>query len=152
VRLWSLHPRYLDRQGLAACWRESLLAQAVLLDRTRGYRHHPQLVRFRAQADPAAAVGAYLAAVAREAGERGYRFDPAKIERPPAGGAVPTIAVTDGQVAFEWQHLAAKLRARSSERAAALEDVTTPDVHPLFVVVPGGREPWEAGAPIPGDR
>jgi len=26
MRLWSVHPRHLDRQGLTACWREALLA------------------------------------------------------------------------------------------------------------------------------
>jgi hypothetical protein len=153
VRLWSVHPRYLDRQGLTACWREGLLAQAVLLERTRGYRHHPQLARFRAQPDPAASIGAYLAAVAQEATERGYRFDTTKIERPPTGGttsgAAARISVADGQIAFEWGHLTAKLRERSPGRVAELADVATPDAHPLFVVVPGGREPWEAGAPIP---
>ncbi|MGP9584395.1 pyrimidine dimer DNA glycosylase/endonuclease V, partial [Micrococcaceae sp. AOP34-BR2-30] len=30
MRLWSLHPEVLDRQGLIAGWREALLAQAVL--------------------------------------------------------------------------------------------------------------------------
>ncbi len=29
MRLWSLHPRYLDPQGLMALWRETLLAKAV---------------------------------------------------------------------------------------------------------------------------
>ena len=47
MRLWSVHPLHLDRQGLTACWREALLAQAVLAGRTRGYRAHPQLERFR---------------------------------------------------------------------------------------------------------
>ncbi len=152
MRLWSLHPRYLDRQGLTACWRESLLAQAVLLDRTRGYRNHPQLRRFRAQPDPGAAIGAYLTAVADEAGARGYRFDVAKIEHPVAGvTTVPRIAVTDGQVAHELEHLLAKLRARSPAAAAALAGVV-PDVHPLFVVVPGEREPWEVAPARAADR
>ena len=81
VRIWSLHPRYLDRQGLTACWREGLLAQAVLAGRTRGYRQHSQLERFRAQPDPVAAVGAYLEAVAREAADWGSRFDVTRIDR-----------------------------------------------------------------------
>lgn len=143
MRLWSLHPRYLDRQGLTACWRESLLAQAVLLGRTKGYRNHPQLRRFQVQPDPGAAVGAYLAGVAEEAAARGYRFDGTKIERFRAGDAVPRISVTDGQVAHELEHLLAKLRERSPTVAAALTGVVVPDVHPLFVVVPGGLEPWE---------
>jgi hypothetical protein len=63
MRLWTLHPKYLDAQGLVALWREGLLAQKVLRGRTRGYRHHPQLARFRAQADPVASIARYLRAV-----------------------------------------------------------------------------------------
>ncbi len=120
--------------------------------RSCGYRQHSQLERFRAQPDPVAAVGAYLEAVAREAADRGYRFDVTRIDRTgppagtaPAGAAVPRIAVTEGQVAHEWAHLAAKLAARSPQRAAAQAGVTNPDVHPLFVVVPGPAAPWERG-------
>ena len=49
MRLWCLHPRYLDARGLVALWRDALLAQALLRGETRGYRHHPQLARFRAR-------------------------------------------------------------------------------------------------------
>ena len=67
MRLWSLHPRYLDSKGLVALWREALLAKAVLSGRTRGYRQHPQLARFRAHPEARAAINAYLAAVHEEA-------------------------------------------------------------------------------------
>lgn len=152
MRLWSLHPRLLDRQGLTACWREALLAQAVLAGRTRGYRNHPQLDRFRATADPIAAVGSYLAAIADEAEARGYRFDRTKIDASGGDGASVThggsvardgtIPVTDGQLSFEWRHLASKLAVRSP---AWLPDPGpgTPSHHPLFHVVAGHVEPWE---------
>lgn len=166
MRVWSVAPRYLDRQGLTACWREGLLAQAVLAGRTRGYRAHPQLVRFRRQPDPLASIGAYLAVVADAATERGYRFDRARIDRPAgiagagsmiAGGAgsasstegVPRIPVTDGQVALEWAHLRRKLAERSPAHLASVTDVAVPDVHPLFVVVPGPVEDWERAGDAP---
>lgn len=41
MRLWTLHPRYLDAQGLVALWREALLAQKVLQGLTRGYTRPP---------------------------------------------------------------------------------------------------------------
>ena len=63
MRLWTLHPAHLDTRGLVALWREALLAKAVLADRTRGYRHHPQLQRFRAHPRPIAAINAYLAVI-----------------------------------------------------------------------------------------
>ena len=66
MRLWTLHPRHLDPPGLVALWREALLAQAVLLGRTRGYTRHPQLLRFQEQPDPAGAIAGYLAAVLGE--------------------------------------------------------------------------------------
>ena len=79
MRLWSIHPQYLDPQGLVALWREALLAQAVLRGETRGYRNHPQLDRFRALADPASGIGGYLAALADEAERRGYHFDRSRL-------------------------------------------------------------------------
>jgi hypothetical protein len=141
MRLWSLHPRYLDRQGLTAAWREGLLAQAVLAGRTRGYRHHPQLQRFRELADPSHAVGSYLCGLVEEADRRGYRYDRSKVERSgPLGAAIP---VTSGQLAHEWGHLVRKLELRSLAWLAALGDVRVVEPHPLFVVVEGPVASWE---------
>lgn len=144
MRIWSLHPDQLDRQGLTACWRETLLAQAVLAGRTRGYTNHPQLARFRQCPDPLGAVGAYLTAVADDADRRGYSFDRGRIYRvDPAA----LLTVTEGQVAYEWAHLLAKLDARSPEVAAAVRDRqaagTAPAVHPMMRVVPGPVADWE---------
>lgn len=144
MRLWSLHPRHLDRQGLTGCWRESLLAQAVLAGRTRGYRAHPQLERFREHPDPESAVGAYLAVLADEATTRGYRFDRTRIDHPPMRGDEPArIRVTDGQLALEWAHLLTKLERRSPELWAQVRQLQGPDLHPLFHLVSGGVETWE---------
>lgn len=144
MRLWSLHPRHLDRQGLTGGWREALLAQAVLAGRTRGYRSHPQLERFRAHPDPERAIGAFLSGLADEATARGYRFDRTRIDHPPRAGSEPSrIKVTDGQVAHEWTHLLTKLERRSPERWERDRRLDAPDLHPLFDVVPGGIESWE---------
>ena len=144
MRIWSLHPQYLDRQGLVACWRETLLAQAVLAGRTRGYRNHSQLVRFRATTDPVAAVGTYLTHLATEASERGYRFDVGRINQPAEPGTQASrLPVTEGQVAFEWGHLLAKLAERTPDRHAELQGTVDVQLHPLFVMVPGLVEPWE---------
>ena len=79
MRIWTLHPRYLDPQGLVALWRESLLARAVLRGETKGYRHHPQLHRFQEQPAPRSAINGYLAGVLSEAQARGYSFDVSKV-------------------------------------------------------------------------
>jgi hypothetical protein len=142
MRLWSVHPGSLDRAGLVACWRESLLAQAVLTGATVGYRHHPQLERFRAEPDPVAAVGAYLTGLADEADRRSYRFDRSRIVRP--SPPQPVIAVSDGQLAHEWAHLGRKLAARSPDDAQRWAG-TDPHAHPLFHVVAGPVASWERG-------
>lgn len=147
MRIWSLHPAMLDRQGLTACWREGLLAQAVLAGRTRGYTRHPQLERFRDQPDPLAAIGTYLEVVAAAAEARGYRFDRSRIERTRVDGTEPVrrIPVTEGQLAFELAHLRAKLAVRSPEARPPREPVA----HPLFIVEPGPVAAWER---IPPER
>jgi len=141
MRIWSLHPRYLDRQALVACWRETLLAQAVLSGTTRGYKNHPQLARFKQASDPVALVGSYLEGVADEAEARGYRFDRSLIRRTAPSSTV--IDVTDGQLALEWQHLMAKLAARSPEMHERWRSLTICDPHPLLRCVPGPVESWE---------
>jgi hypothetical protein len=140
VRLWSLHPRHLDARGLVALWREGLLARAVLLGRTRGYLHHPQLERFLDRADPAAAVDCYLSRVLDEAQSRGYRFDASKIRYGRCRHAPATVST--GQLEYEWDHLLAKLAARDPARWRA-ERLHRPEPHGCFRAVPGPIAPWE---------
>jgi hypothetical protein len=140
MRIWSLHPQYLDAKGLVALWRETLLAQKVLLGETKGYRNHPQLKRFKDHRDPLAAIAAYLQGVAREADRRGYRFDASKILRK---GTKAKIRVTDGQIAYELAHLLAKLKVRDQAAYERLVQTENPLVHPLFTVVSGEVEDWE---------
>ena len=143
MRLWTIHPRYLDSKGLVAAWREALLAQKVLAGRTRGYRHHPQLVRFQERTDPLTAISAFLSGLAAEADERGYHFDRSRILRRPTRGR---IAEAEGQIAFEWRHLRRKLRQRAPAVLRKWRAIGTPEAHPLFRIVPGGVRPWEKGA------
>ena len=145
MRLWTLHPKYLDSRGLVALWREALLAQAVLNGQTRGYTRHPQLTRFRDTATPAAAIASYLQGVLAEATDRGYRFDGTKIA---SAGFAGTMVATDGQIDHEWAHLKEKLRIRAPSRLAEVQAVLRPDPHPLFLIVPGPVAAWEMGNPI----
>ena len=140
MRLWTLHPRYLDAQGLVAAWREGLLAQKVLAGGTVGYRNHPQLIRFREQAEPRVAIASFLAGLADEAQIRGYNFDVTKVAPERFTGQ---IAETNGQLLHEWSHLQTKLRARAPQVAERWQHVTTPEPHPLFRIVPGAVREWE---------
>ena len=140
MRLWTLHPRYLDPQGLVALWREGLLARAVLRDETRGYKHHPQLQRFQSHASPRLAINAYLTGVHAEATARGYAFDRGKIG--PVRAVEPIVA-TSGQIDYEWEHLLRKLATRSPALFERFRDVDAPECHPLFHAHPGPVAAWE---------
>lgn len=140
MRLWSLHPKYLDARGLVALWREALLAQAVLRGETRGYTRHPQLIRFRESPSPLETIACYLQEVHAEATRRGYHFDASKIG---SFGNVAKIAVTQGQLDYEWAHLKAKLKVRDPAVYARAEQIVKPEPHPLFRLVPGPVAAWE---------
>jgi hypothetical protein len=140
MRLWTLHPRYLDSQGLVALWREALLAREVLRGRTVGYRRHPQLARFRACPSPRSAINRYLTLVHAEAESRGYHFDRSKLGRVMSE---QIIAVTEGQLRYEWSWLLEKLRRRSHSVYRNHLAVSRPAAHPLFEIVPGPTAEWE---------
>ena len=140
MRLWTLHPRYLDSKGLVAAWREALLAQKVLAGGTKGYRHHPQLQRFQSHPEPRAAIAAFLRVLADEAARRGYRFDTAKISCANESVRIPE---TKGQLLFEWQHLRAKLATRAPMIAERWRTVSAPAPNPVFRIFAGGVRTWE---------
>lgn len=143
MRLWSLDPAQLDRAALVSGWREGLLAQAVLLGRTKGYTRHPQLVRFRELGDPAVGVATWLLGLAEEADRRGYRFDRSRVV--PEPDDTLRMTVTDGQLQLEWRHLLAKCEHRSPDWAADLM-AGAPRAHPIFDVVRGPVADWERAA------
>ena len=148
MRIWTLHPSHLDPAGLVALWREALLAQAVLLGRTRGYTRHPQLVRFQTQPDPVAAIAGYLRVVHGEAESRGYSFDLSRVVEAPR--LETRIRETRGQLLFEWSHLGKKLRARNSEWHARHHSGVTPTAHPVFRLYAGKVRSWERVPATPG--
>jgi hypothetical protein len=123
-----------------ALWREALLAQKVLRGETRGYRHHPQLVRFRETAAPLAAIATYLAYVQEEATRRGYNFRREKIFPERTDFPIP---VAMGQLQYEWRHLLDKLHHRDPSRFQEQKKIVVPDPHPLFILVEGDMAAWE---------
>lgn len=140
MRIWSLHPSYLDAKGLVALWRETLLAKHVLEGRTKGYTNHPQLNRFKIAKKPLDCINHYLSEVYNEAVARGYNFDHSKINwkfRP------QSISVTSGQVKYESQHLLRKLKKRDPEKYKALSKRTRFRTHSLFRTKRGKIELWE---------
>jgi hypothetical protein len=148
MRIWSLDPKYLDPKGLVALWRESLLCQKVLRGETKGYKHHPQVHRFRnlrgnllekGSLSPdirklladcndekfaVYAISFYLDYVHKESESRGYHFDHSKISYPCLDLMRGIIPVTKGQVQYEMKHLLHKLRFRDPKRFTSLVGVS----------------------------
>ena len=140
MRIWSLHPKYLDRKGLLALWREALLAKKVLEGKTRGYKNHPQLERFKKAETPIDCINLYLKAVYEESLKRGYKFDRDKIKM----DFKPTLlTVTGGQLNYERQHLLRKLKRRDPKKYNEFITEKRFEPHPLFRVIEGDIEEWE---------
>lgn len=140
MRIWSLHPKYLDAKGIVALWRETLLAKHVLLNKTKGYKNHPQLSRFKELKNPVEAINEYLDHVLKEAQERGYNFDASKISKP---CKKTKITVTNGQMEFEISHLLKKLKLRDPKLFSQLKEFKKFEPHPMFREVKGEIEEWE---------
>ncbi|MFC2081427.1 pyrimidine dimer DNA glycosylase/endonuclease V [Bacteroidota bacterium] len=147
MRIWSLHPKYLDTKGLIALWRETLLAKKVLEGKTVGYRNHPQLFRFKQVHEPLNSIHQYLFYVYQEATTRGYNFNKNKFE----GEFNPTtMTVTKGQLNYEIIHLLNKLKIRDTLKHTELINTTRIEPHPLFKLVEGDVEEWEKqGSSVP---
>lgn len=140
MRLWSIHPRYLDSVGLVALWREGLLAQKVLRGETKGYKSHPQLHRFKELSNPVSAIRKYLYYVHQEALARSFNFDQSKIG---LSRSKARIVVSTGQIAYEAQHLLGKLKSRDPDRYAKSIMVDQFQAHPMFDVIVGDVADWE---------
>jgi hypothetical protein len=140
MRIWSLHPKYLDAKGLVALWRESLLAKKVLEGKTIGYRNHPQLNRFKEAEKPVEAINQYLSEIYSESLNRNYHFDKQKINW---NFKKSKLTVTTGQLNYEVKHLLKKLKIRDMNKYNELRTRSTFDVHPLFMIVNGDIEKWE---------
>jgi len=140
MRIWSIHPKYLDSKGLVALWREALLAKHVLEGKTKGYRNHPQLQRFKISISPLDAINQYLGFVYKEALFRKYNFDPAKFNQ---SNKALLMTVTKEQVDYEFKHLLLKLKARDKKFYNKIRRNNTVDPHPIFAVLEGPVESWE---------
>lgn len=139
MRIWSLHPKYIDTKGLVALWRETLLAKNVLQGNTKGYKNHPQLIRFKKSENPIKSINYYLQIVWEEAKNRHYNFDINKFD---IEKDIKKIPVTKGQIEYEKLHLMRKLLKREIERYEMFNKKVL-DIHPLFILNDGDIENWE---------
>ncbi|MDP4267413.1 MAG: pyrimidine dimer DNA glycosylase/endonuclease V [Bacteroidota bacterium] len=140
MRIWSLHPQYLDSKGLVALWREALLAKHVLEGKTKGYRNHPQIDRFKKAINPLDCINQYLTVVYSESVKRGFNFEREKIG---SYSNSTILTVTRGQLDYERHHLLNKLKIRDKIKYNELLNISDIIPHPLFKVVKGDIEEWE---------
>ena len=140
MRIWSVHPKYLDTKGLVALWREALLAKNVLEGKTKGYKNHPQLTRFKNSKNPLFSINQYLEAVYHESLKRGYHFNKNKFS---TQDTTATLTVSNRQIEYEMQHLLRKLKTRDAPRYDILLNEENIAPHPLFKIIEGEIEDWE---------
>lgn len=127
MRLWLIHPKYLDCRGLVAVWREGLLAKKVLEGKTMGYRKHPQLKIFKEYERPVALINAYLFQIYLEAKRRGYSFDSTKIE---CLNLKEAVTITRRQLREDFQLLMEKLQTRDRKKFEELKSLGLDSVEP----------------------
>ena len=142
MRLWTINFKYLDAKGLVALWREALLAKNVLKGLTKGYKNHPQLIRFYTHQNSIDAINAYLLEVYKEACVRGYKFDVAKVGKFDAEN-LSKIAVTRGQIEYEFSFLQEKLKQRDLKKYKENLNVKNIEISTIFTKIDGDIEPWE---------
>lgn len=142
MRLWSIDFKYLDKKGLVAVWREALLAKAVLSGRTKGYKNHPQLERFKNHLYPLKVINTYLLYIFEEATRRNYVFDLSKIDLSKVDKSIK-ITVTKGQLQYEFFHLMKKLQQRDPQKHLELLKQVTIQPNQIFYVVDGDVENFE---------
>jgi len=139
MRIWSIHPKYLDSKGLVALWRETLLAKKVLEGKTKGYKNHPQLNRFKNSVNAVDCINHYLNFVYDESVKRGYNFDKKKI----SDFIQCELNVSNGQLKYEFNHLLKKLKLRDTERYNELSGIADIEANPFFKIIDGEIEDWE---------
>jgi len=141
MRLWSLHPRYLDTKGLLGVWREGLLAQKVLLGKTKRYKNHSQLIRFKDCDDSIEMIGCYLLGIYLESEARGYSFNFDKIVDCRNTGMKMDVNI--GQLEYEFQHLLLKLKIRDFKKYSDVRKIKEIKAHRMFRIIDGGIADWE---------
>ena len=142
MRLWSIKLEWLDSIGLVALWREALLAKKVLNEMTKGYRNHPQLLRFKNCEKPLNAINTYLFYVSEEALKRGFNFNLGKINVGLVDMSI-TLKVSQGQLDYELALLKSKLKARSIEKYRIIEGIPKGEPNRMFTSYDGSIEIWE---------
>ncbi|MBN1645161.1 hypothetical protein JW851_03960 [Candidatus Woesearchaeota archaeon] len=140
MRLWSIHPKYLDVKGLSGLWRESLLAKKILKGETESHKNHPQLNRFKVLKKPLPAINSYLLYIYKESCDRGYCFNKKNISKP---FRKSKLSIKKGQILYEFNLLKKRLKIRAKDKYKELLKIKRIEPNPLFKIIKGSTEDWE---------
>lgn len=132
MRLWSIHPKYLDKHALIALWREGLLAQKALSGKGLVDEANVQLVRFKKSANPVRAIGSYLSFVASEGAKQGCKLNHERILQPNFEAKFMTTDVA--QMELEVEQLKARMKTRNKDKFKLLTDVHKFEANPVFTL------------------
>ena len=141
MRLWSIHPKYLDTKGLVAVWREGLLAKKVLEGKTKGYKNHPQLIRFIDSEIALETINQYLYGIYEESTIRKYNFDKSKLYKINSKRVELTVNIK--QIEYEFELLKSKLKKRDLIKYNEISNTPVIELHPIFIRITGDIENWE---------
>jgi|DewCreStandDraft_3_1066083.scaffolds.fasta_scaffold00567_11 hypothetical protein len=144
MRLWTIHPVYLDAMSLVALWRSSLLARDVIEGKDKSYGIKPPMYRFINHPDPVRAINTYIYYIWLEGRERGYKFDEKQLhmDKIDLEGRIK-VPVTDGQLAFEVWNLLMGLVRKRPIRLFGYVGIECFMPNPVFKVYMGPPDPWE---------
>lgn len=142
MRLWSFHPKYLNKKYLGAVWYEGITkAQSGL--QGGGYKNHSGLQRFKStNTPPMMLLAQYLHTIWWESLVRNYSYDSSKIIGPLPVKLVK-LTVTRGQLDYEWRHYLGKIEKNDPDWHTRLKGILVPQLHPMFYVIEGDIEDWE---------
>jgi hypothetical protein len=136
MRLWSIHPKYLDVKRLNAQWREALLCRACLEGKTVGYLNHPQYLRVKNHPYPLDFINKFLYTIWDEAFNRGYNYDHSKLS---LCLDFQPMEVTDSQTDYEFSHLQKKLGEFDEQYMLNEENLNEEGLllNDCFILIPG---------------
>ena len=141
MRIWSIHPKYLDSKELLNLWKETLEVKNKLLSKTNGFDHSKQLERFLDLKKPIEAINNYMSSVYKEAVKRNCEVDDEFMDWDFDDSL--QIPVTSGQINLEIKELRSRLREKDEEKLHSLNGNTFLELHPIFYSIPGTIEEWE---------
>lgn len=130
MSLWSLHPKYFDKQGLMSLWREGLAVQKMLAEDASLQKPVPMFEEFKKSSNPIKAIGSYLSMVASEGARQGYKLNHERILCPNFDAEF--IEIKPEQIIFEMDFLKSKLKQRDVKKYYETAQASSIDVNPVF--------------------